>query len=96
MCIRDSITSEIVERLVECAALGAEQSMRPELRIVGGSECIASRGVPNNTVSVDSEQLQYEDENKLGCARAIILALALQAALIIAIAICWKFRFFLR
>jgi hypothetical protein len=70
--------------------------MRPELRIVGGSECIASRGVPNNTVSVDSEQLQYEDENKLGCARAIILALALQAALIIAIAICWKFRFFLR
>jgi hypothetical protein len=69
--------------------------MRPELRIVGGSECIASRSVPK-TVSADSEQLHYEDENKLGCARAIILALTLQAALIVAIAICWKFRYFLR
>ena len=47
-----------------------------------------------NARSVDRE-LPYS-ENKLGCARGVIWALVFEAAMIIAIAIFWKLRFFLR
>jgi|HubBroStandDraft_2_1064218.scaffolds.fasta_scaffold158316_2 hypothetical protein len=47
-----------------------------------------------NVRSVDREQLY--GENKLGCARGVIWAFFFEAALIIAIAIFWKLRFFLR
>ena len=41
--------------------------------------------------SVDPELLHNED--KLGCARGVIWAVALQTALIVIIAIFWKLRF---
>ena len=44
-----------------------------------------------NVRSVDPELLYNED--KLGCARGIIWAVVLQAALFAAIAIVWKLRF---
>ena len=47
-----------------------------------------------NVRSVDPELLY--SENKLGCARGVIWAFVFEAALIIAIAIFWKLRFFLR
>jgi hypothetical protein len=47
-----------------------------------------------NVRSVDPELLYNED--KLGCARGIIWAVVLQAALIVAIAMFWKLRFFWR
>jgi hypothetical protein len=47
-----------------------------------------------NVRSVDPELLY--GENKLGCARGVIWAFVFEAALIIAIAIFWKLRFFLR
>jgi hypothetical protein len=43
-----------------------------------------------NVRSVDPELLY--SENKLGCARGVIWAFIFEAALIIAIAIFWKFR----
>ena len=47
-----------------------------------------------NVRSVDPELLYNED--KLGCARGVIWAFALQTALIIAIAIFWKLHFLWR
>jgi hypothetical protein len=47
-----------------------------------------------NVRSVDPELLYNED--KLGCARGVMWAFALQAALMVAIAIVWKLRFFWR
>ena len=47
-----------------------------------------------NVRSVDPELLYNED--KLGCARGIIWAVVLQAALIAAIAMFWKLRFIWR
>ncbi len=47
-----------------------------------------------NVRSVDPELLH--NENKLGCARGVIWAFIFEAALIIAIAVFWKLRFFLR
>jgi hypothetical protein len=56
----------------------AEQSMRPELRIVRKQESIVSLNVAD-VCSDDPEQLYYED--KLGCARGVVFALAFQAVL---------------
>lgn len=47
-----------------------------------------------NVRSVDPELLSNED--KLGCARGVMWAFALQAALMVAIAIMWKLHFFWR
>jgi hypothetical protein len=47
-----------------------------------------------NVRSVDPELLYNED--KLGCARGVIWAFVFEAALIVAIAIFWKLRFFWR
>ena len=47
-----------------------------------------------NVRSVDPELLYNED--KLGCARGVIWAFALQTALIVAIAIFWKLHFLWR
>jgi hypothetical protein len=47
-----------------------------------------------NVGSVDRALLY--SENKLGCARGVIWAFVFEATLIIAIAIFWKLRFFLR
>jgi hypothetical protein len=47
-----------------------------------------------NVRSVDPELLY--GENKLGCARGVLWAFVFEAALLIAIAIFWKLRFFLR
>lgn len=66
--------------------------MRPELRIVRRSEAIVSLHVAD-VCSDDPEQLYYED--KLGCARGVVWAFAFQAALVVAVAICWKLRFLL-
>jgi hypothetical protein len=55
-----------------------------------------SRTIPQvgNVRSVDPELIHNED--KLGCARGVVWAFVFEAALIIAIAICWKLRFSLR
>jgi len=55
-----------------------------------------SRTVPQvgNVRSVDPALIY--DEDKLGCARGMVWAFVLEAALIIAIAIFWKLRFSLR
>lgn len=65
----------------------AGQSMRPELRIVRKAESIVSLNVAD-VCEDNPEQLYYED--KLGCARGIVFALAFQAALVVVIALCWK------
>ncbi len=64
-----------------------EQSMRPELRIVRREASILSVNVAD-VCSDDPEQLYYED--KLGCARGVVFALAFQGALVALGAICWK------
>jgi hypothetical protein len=65
----------------------AGQSMRPELRIVRKAESIVSLNVAD-VCEDNPEQPYYED--KLGCARGIVFALAFQAALVVVIALCWK------
>jgi hypothetical protein len=65
----------------------AEQTMRPELRIVRRAESIVALNVAD-VCADDPEHLYYED--KLGCARGVVFALAFQAALVIALAVCWK------
>jgi len=61
--------------------------MRPELRIVRKAESIVSLNVAD-VCEDNPEQPYYED--KLGCARGIVFALAFQAALVVVIALCWK------
>ena len=63
------------------------QSMRPELRIVRKAESIVSLNVAD-VCEDNPDQVYYED--KLGCARGIVFALAFQAALVGAVALCWK------
>jgi hypothetical protein len=65
----------------------AEQTMRPELRIVRKAESIVALNVAD-VCADDPEHLYYED--KLGCARGVVFALAFQAALVVALALCWK------
>lgn len=65
----------------------AGQSMRPELRIVRKDESIVSLNVAD-VCSDNPEQIYYED--KLGCARGIVFALAFQGALVAVVALCWK------
>ena len=65
----------------------AEQTMRPELRIVRRSESIVSLNVAE-VCSDNPEEMYYED--KLGCARGVVFALAFQAALVVVVAVCWK------
>jgi hypothetical protein len=65
----------------------AGQSMRPELRIVRREESIVSLNVAD--VCTDNpEQLYYED--KLGCARGIVFAIAFQLVLVGVAVLCWK------
>jgi hypothetical protein len=64
----------------------AEQSMRPELRIVRRDESIVSLNVAD--VYPGSSEEYYED--KLGCARGVVFAVAFQAALVVVAAVCWK------
>jgi hypothetical protein len=63
------------------------QSMRPELRIVRKAESIVSVNVAD-VCEDNPDQVYYED--KLGCARGIVFALAFQAALVGVVALCWK------
>jgi len=63
------------------------QSMRPELRIVRRAESIVSLNVAD-VCEDNPDQIYYED--KLGCARGIVFALAFQAALVGVVALCWK------
>jgi hypothetical protein len=65
----------------------AKQSMRPELRIVRRAESIVSLNVAE-VCGDDPEQTYYED--KLGCARGVIFALAFQTVLVVIVAACWK------
>ncbi len=68
-------------------SLLTEQSLRPELRIVRKSEAIVSLNVAE-VCSDNPEELYYED--KLGCARGVVFALAFQGAFVAVAAICWK------
>ena len=61
--------------------------MRPELRIVRREASIVSVNVAD-VCSDNPEQLYYED--KLGCARGIVFAIALQVALVGLAVLCWK------
>jgi hypothetical protein len=47
-----------------------------------------------NVRSVDPEQIDCED--KLGCVRGVLWSLVFEAAVVIAIVVCWKLRMFLR
>jgi hypothetical protein len=64
-----------------------EQSMRPELRIVRRANSIVSLNVADVS-STNPEEVYYED--KLGCARGVVFAVAFQAALVVLVAVCWK------
>jgi hypothetical protein len=66
----------------------AEQSMRPELRIVRREASIVSVNVAD-VCSDNPEQLYYED--KLGCARGVVFAVAFQLVLVVVGTLCWKF-----
>jgi hypothetical protein len=61
--------------------------MRPELRIVRKAESIVSLNVAD-VCSDNPEQIYYED--KLGCARGIVYALAFQGAVVAVATLCWK------
>jgi hypothetical protein len=61
--------------------------MRPELRIVRRAESIVSLNVAD-VCSDNPDQMYYED--KLGCARGVVFALAFQAALVVVGAVCWQ------
>ena len=61
--------------------------MRPELRIVRKADAIVSVNVAE-VYSDSPEELYYED--KLGCARGVVFALAFQAGLVVVAAVCWK------
>ena len=63
------------------------QAMRPELHVVRKAESIVSLNVAD-VCEDNPDQLYYED--KLGCARGIVFALAFQAALVGVVALCWK------
>ena len=63
------------------------QAMRPELRIVRRAESIVSLNVAE-VCEDNPEQLYYED--RLGCAKGIVFALAFQVALVAVVALCWK------
>ena len=67
-------------------------------RDVSQHAAAAMRSEPNLYVvdgrSVDAEQLYRED--KLGCARGVVWALAFEAGLVIAALIYWKLRLFAR
>jgi hypothetical protein len=65
----------------------AEPALRPELRVVRRADTIVSLGVAE-VCSDDPEQLYYED--KLGCARGVVFALAFQAGIVAVAALCWK------
>ena len=65
----------------------SEPALRPELRIVRRADSIVSLNVAE-VCSDNPEQLYYED--KLGCARGVVFALAFQAALVAVAALCWK------
>jgi hypothetical protein len=64
-----------------------EQSMRPELKIVRRANAIVSLNVADVS-STNPEEAYYED--KLGCARGVVFAVAFQAALVVLVAVCWK------
>jgi hypothetical protein len=64
-----------------------EQSMRPELKIVRRADSIVSLNVADVS-STNPEEVYYED--KLGCARGVVFAVAFQAALVVLVAVCWK------
>jgi hypothetical protein len=64
-----------------------EQSMRPELKIVRRANSIVSLNVADVS-STNPEEVYYED--KLGCARGVVFAVAFQAALVVLAAVCWK------
>lgn len=57
------------------------------MRIVRKEESIVSLNVAD-VCSDDPEQVYYED--KLGCARGVVYAVAFQTALVTAAAVCWK------
>jgi hypothetical protein len=65
----------------------AGQSMRPELRVVRKAESIVSLNVAD-VCNDDPEQLYYED--KLGCARGIVYAIAFQIAIVAVPVLSWK------
>jgi hypothetical protein len=64
-----------------------EQSMRPELKIVRRANSIVSLNVADVS-STSPDEPYYED--KLGCARGVVFAVAFQAALVVIVAVCWK------
>jgi hypothetical protein len=64
-----------------------KQSLRPELRIVRKAEAIVSLNVAE-VCSDNPAELYYED--KLGCARGVVFALAFQAIFVVVAAVCWK------
>ena len=64
-----------------------EQTMRPELKIVRRADSIVALNVADVS-STNPEEVYYED--KLGCARGVVFAVAFQAALVVLIAVCWK------
>ena len=57
------------------------------MRIVRRAESIVSLNVAD-VCEDNPDQIYYED--KLGCARGIVFALAFQAALVGVVALCWK------
>jgi hypothetical protein len=65
----------------------AGQSMRSELRVVRKAESIASLNVAD-VCNDDSEQIYSED--KLGCARGIVYAIAFQIAIVAVPVLGWK------
>jgi hypothetical protein len=91
----------------DCAGLGAFDMQRMYQYETGSHPGVQERFGPTDDVniektfpqvanvrSVDPELLYNED--KLGCARGIIWAVVLQAALIAAIAMFWRLRFIWR
>jgi len=68
-------------------AILTEQSLRPELRIVRKAESIVALNVAEVSTQ-NPEELYYE--NKLGCARGVVFALAFQGAFVAVAAVCWK------
>ena len=91
--IDDRLRSRAHDLGIQALPLVADRSMRLELHIVPRSEPLVSAYTADIAFD-DPEQLYGEDP--LGCARGVVFAFAFQVALVIAVAVLWRLRLFLR
>jgi hypothetical protein len=64
--------------------------MQPFHGVLVQDEAEESPACPRVASSVDWEQMESED--RLGCARGVVWAIVFEVAVVLAVAVYWKFR----